>query len=76
MMSAFFVRQRLLLLHLSFWLLYITYRTYDLKDYVGYPKAFIYVGLPLVFTVVASYVHYFFFAASTVGNKKIDAVCR
>jgi LytS/YehU family sensor histidine kinase len=71
MMSAFFVRQRLLLLHLSFWLLYITYRTYDLKDYVGYPKAFIYVGLPLVFTVVASYVHYFFLLPQLLVTKRL-----
>lgn len=71
MATVFFVRNRLLLLHLSFWLLYITYRTYDLQDYIGYQKAFVYLGLPLLFTIVASYVHYFFLLPDLLGTKKI-----
>lgn len=76
-MAAFLGRRRLLVLHLSFWLMYMTYRVYDLQGYLGFQKSFIYVGHTLCFTITASYVHYFFVLPSLLTSKKIlPYLCR
>jgi LytS/YehU family sensor histidine kinase len=53
-------KYRVLLLHVSFWVLYFSYRVYDLYDYLGLKKGAIYTGLPMFFNVIVCYVHYFF----------------
>ncbi|TXH25013.1 MAG: sensor histidine kinase [Cyclobacteriaceae bacterium] len=53
-------KQRVLLLHISFWVLYLSYRVYDMQEYVGFQRAFIYAGLPAAFNLIASYTHYIF----------------
>lgn len=53
-------RNRVLLLHVSFWVLYFSYRIYDIQAYTGLQRAFIYTGLPTAFNIIASYVHYLF----------------
>lgn len=53
-------RNRVLLLHLSFWVLYFSYRVYDIQEYTGFQRAFIYAGLPTAFNLIASYTHYIF----------------
>ena len=58
--SRFLFRYRVLLLHISFWALYFSYRIYDIYEYTGLSKALIYTGLPGVFNLIASYIHYFF----------------
>lgn len=70
MYPDFFSRNRLLMLHLSFWALYFTYRIYDVQIYVGYYKALVYVGFPLFFNLVASYIHYFFVFPMFLLTKK------
>ena len=53
-------RHKVLLLHISFWVLYSSYRVYDLQEYAGLEKAAIFTGLPMIFNLIASYVHYLF----------------
>ncbi len=60
-----------LLLHLSFWVLYVTYRIYDIESYVGMRKAIIYTCVPLSFHITASYVHYFFIFPVWLRQKNI-----
>jgi LytS/YehU family sensor histidine kinase len=70
-MKDFVARNKVILLHLSFWTLYFTYRFFDIKEYLGYEKALIYLSIPLVFNVTASYVHYFFILPNLIQRKKI-----
>jgi sensor histidine kinase YesM len=70
-MASLFLRRRLFVLHLSFWLLYTTYRVYDLQAYLGFTKSLLYVGHTLGFTIAASYVHYFFVLPGLLSSKKI-----
>lgn len=51
-------KYRVLILHISFWLLYFSYRVYDVYTYTGFERAILYIGLPMVFNILASYVHY------------------
>lgn len=53
-------KYRVLLLHISFWALYFSYRIYDIHAYVGLQQAFVYTGLPTAFNLIASYTHYIF----------------
>ncbi len=60
-----------LLLHFSFWVLYVTYRIYDIEGYVGMRKAIIYTCVSLAFHVTASYIHYFFIFPVWLRQKNI-----
>lgn len=71
MSTAFLGRGRLVVLHLSFWLLYLTYRVYDLQGYLGFYKALMYVALTLSFSIAASYLHYFFVLPPLLSSKKV-----
>ena len=62
-------KYKVLLLHLSFWVLYFSYRIYDIYGYTGLQKALIYAGLPMFFNVIACYVHYIFILPSLFQNK-------
>lgn len=53
-------KYRVLLLHISFWVLYFSYRIYDIYGYTGLERALIYTGLPTAFNLIASYTHYIF----------------
>ncbi|MFN7703683.1 MAG: sensor histidine kinase [Chryseotalea sp.] len=46
-------------LHILFWLVYVSYRIYDVHEYTGIEKAFVYICFPLLFTLTATYLHYF-----------------
>jgi sensor histidine kinase YesM len=63
-------KYRILLLHVSFWVLYFSYRIYDLFKYLGFEKAAIYTGLPMIFNIVASYFHYIFILPILFREKK------
>jgi LytS/YehU family sensor histidine kinase len=63
-------KHRVALLHLSFWMLYFSYRVYDLTGYAGLEKAAIYTGLPMFFNIIACYIHYFFILPELFRNKK------
>jgi sensor histidine kinase YesM len=63
-------RYRVLLLHISFWVLYFSYRIYDIHGYTGIKLALLYTGLPLVFNIISSYTHYFFILPILFRDKK------
>lgn len=63
-------KYRVLLLHITFWVLYFSYRVYDLVKYLGFEKAAIYTGLPMAFNIAASYVHYLFILPILFRDKK------
>jgi LytS/YehU family sensor histidine kinase len=70
MAKGLLFRNKVFFLHLTFWVLYLTYRFYDIQAYLGYRRALIYLSLPLVFTLVSSYIHYFFILPELIRNKK------
>lgn len=70
-MSALLHRNRVVLLHITFWLLYFGYRFYDISEYLGYKRAFSYLGVQVVFSIVASYVHYFFILPHLFGKRNL-----
>lgn len=63
-------KYKVLLLHLSFWVLYFSYRIYDLHAYISYEKAAMYTGIPMAFNIIACYVHYFFILPDLFRDKK------
>lgn len=66
----FLFRHRVLLLHLSLWALYFSYRVYDVSGYLGFERAALYTALPMTFNIVASYTHYLFLLPMLFRNKK------
>lgn len=70
-MKEFVSRNKVLLLHISFWVLYFTYRFFDIKEYLGYERALTYLSVPFVFNITASYIHYFFILPHLIRNKEI-----
>jgi len=66
-------RNKIFLLHLSFWVLYFSYRIYDINGYVGYQKAFVFAGLPMIFNLIVCYVHYFFILPKWFRDKNPGA---
>jgi sensor histidine kinase YesM len=62
-------KHRVLLLHVSFWVLYFTYRIYDIHGYTGLQNALIYTGLPMFFNLIGCYVHYIFILPPLFRNK-------
>lgn len=71
LMKEFLLRNRVLFLHLSFWVMYFTYRLFDIQEYLGYQRALMYLSVPLVFNVVASYLHYFLILPKLIQDKSI-----
>lgn len=63
-------KHRVLLLHISFWVLYFSYRIYDVGAYLGVQRAAMYTGLTMSFNIVASYVHYLFILPILFRDKK------
>jgi LytS/YehU family sensor histidine kinase len=57
-------------LHVCFWLVYLSYRVYDIQEYIGVRRALVYVSLPMGFALVASYIHYFFILPDWLTTKK------
>lgn len=68
-MRSFLIKNKVLLLHISFWVMYFTYRYFDIQEYLGYRKAFIYLSIPFVFNILASYAHYFFILPNLIRDK-------
>jgi LytS/YehU family sensor histidine kinase len=63
-------RHRVFVLHVSFWILYFSYRLYDITEYLGLKKAVIYTAVPMTFNILASYIHYIFFLPILFKDKK------
>lgn len=70
-MNSFLGKHRTLLLHLSFWVLYTTYRFYDISEFTGWQLGIAYVGIPLFFNLVASYTHYFLLLPVWLSRKQV-----
>jgi LytS/YehU family sensor histidine kinase len=70
-MNSFVEKNRTLLLHLSFWVLYTTYRFYDISEFAGWQLALAYVGIPLFFNLAASYAHYFLLLPVWLSRKQV-----
>jgi hypothetical protein len=58
-MKFFNSDRKILLLHLLLWVFYLTYRLSDFPSRLGLKNGLIFVGVPLLFYLVISYVHYF-----------------
>jgi LytS/YehU family sensor histidine kinase len=71
MQISFRGHHRMIVLHLIFWVLYFTYRIYDLQGYIGIDKAIAYVSIPLVSNLIASYTHYFFILPLWLSRQRI-----
>lgn len=70
-MRDFITRNKVVMLHLSFWVMYFTYRVFDIKEYLGWEKALTYLSVPLVFSIIASYLHYFLILPDLIQTKKV-----
>lgn len=70
-MNSFLGKHRTLLLHLSFWVLYTTYRFYDIYEFTGWELGIVYVGIPLIFNLIASYIHYFLLLPVWLSRKRV-----
>lgn len=65
------VRNRVFLLHASFWILYASYRIFDSTDFLGLEKAFLYTSLSVFIKIVASYLHFFLLLPVWLDQKKV-----
>ena len=68
-LRSFIFHYRILVLHISFWVLYFSYRVHDLNGYLGFERAAIYTAIPMTFNILASYVHYIFILPILFRNK-------
>lgn len=70
MAMHFLVKHKLLLLHLSFWVLFASYRLFDYTRYIPFDIAVYYLGVPLFFNLIISYLHYFLIFPLLIEKKK------
>lgn len=70
-MNFFLAKHRALLLHLTFWVLYVTYRYYDIAEFTGWKLAIAYVGIPLSFNLAVSYSHYILLLPVWLTRKQV-----
>src|SRR5688500_3383261 len=74
-MSVFFHRNRVVLLHLSFWCVYLSFFLYQLSSYrrgreLGLERVITIVTIQVVFALLVSYINYFFFLPRFLKRKK------
>ncbi|HTH54865.1 MAG TPA: sensor histidine kinase [Cyclobacteriaceae bacterium] len=70
------VRNRILLLHVSFWVLYASYRVFDSTGFLGLEKAFLYTAVSVFIKILASYVHFFLVLPIWLDQKSIGRYFR
>lgn len=68
--KPFLNRHKVLMLHVAFWLMYLSYRTFDVQKYMGLRLALIFVLLSVILRMIASYTHYFFILPAWLRNKR------
>ncbi|GHN00744.1 hypothetical protein WSM22_22330 [Cytophagales bacterium WSM2-2] len=71
MLKAAFEKYQVLILHVAFWVLYASYRIFDLQSFLGLKKAAIVVSVSVTIKAAASYLHYFFVLPVWLDQKKI-----
>jgi len=64
-------KSKLFLLHLSFWVLFISYRLFDFTRHLPFESAALLIGVPSFFNIVISYLHYFFILPLLIKRKNI-----
>jgi len=69
LMLRFWSKYKLLLLHISFWVIFLSYRLFDLTRYLTIEKTLIFFGVPTAFSFIISYVHYFFILPQLLNRK-------
>lgn len=72
-MKSFLLRNKVLLLHVSFWIFYFTYRVYDVVQHISLERTLMYLSIPTIFNMIASYIHYFFILPPLIRDKKTVA---
>ncbi len=53
------MRRIIILLHVTFWVLFFVFKYIDYSHDLGSYRSFLLIGVPLVFNVVGAYLHYF-----------------
>lgn len=71
MAKVLFVQGRVLLLHISLWVLYASYRIFDLYGFLGLEKAFLFTAWSVAIKLLASYLHFFLVLPIWLDQKKI-----
>jgi sensor histidine kinase YesM len=67
-----FAQNRVLLLHFAFWVLYASYRVFDMQAFLGLRKALLYTLVSIAIKMVASYLHLFFVLPVWLDQKKVS----
>ena len=70
-MNGKFLQNRIFWLNVSFWVLFFSYKFYDYTNHLAPERAFVYIGLPMVFHILLSYTHYFFILPNFLRDKKV-----
>src|SRR5882724_4989042 len=74
-MQAFLQRQRVLLLHFSFWCVYLSFFVYQITSFrhreTDLGEAFFQAGIQVAFHMVVAYMNYFFFLPRFLERKKL-----
>jgi hypothetical protein len=70
-MKPAFLTNRIFWLNFSFWLLFFSYKFYDFTAFMEPYVALMRIGVPMVFHIVLSYLHYFFILPPLLRNKKL-----
>jgi two-component system, LytTR family, sensor histidine kinase AlgZ len=73
-MLAFFQRNRVIILHLSFWGVYLSFFVYQITSHrkqVELTEAFAHAAFHVVFNMVVAYLNYFFFLPRFLERKQI-----
>ncbi len=68
--KPFLSRHKIVMLHVAFWLLYMSYRMFDMQKYMGFEHALGYITLSAVLRMIASYAHYFLILPQWLRDKK------
>jgi LytS/YehU family sensor histidine kinase len=63
--------RRVLLMHVLLWTFYLSYRLSDFPNHMGLKNGSIYAGIPLLFYLIISYVHYFYLLPVWLNRKQI-----
>ncbi|MCX2745332.1 histidine kinase [Mangrovivirga sp. M17] len=65
------IKHKVLLLHIIFWGLFISYQLYDYTRYLSFDKAALFLLYPMSFNFAISYVHYFFVLPYLLKKNKL-----
>ncbi len=74
-MQSFLQRHRVLLLHFSFWCVYLSFFVYQITSFrhreTDLGEAFVQAGVQVAFHMVVAYMNYFFFLPRFLERKKV-----